>query len=663
MNRNIEICLVTMPYGAIERPSIALGLLSEYAKQEGLNTKKLHFNLKFAKLIGLNLYQWLSDDVDVADQIGEWTFSKSAFGDFPSDSEAFLDLALEKYTHSELEAYFLNETIKDLLLNVYNTSDAFIEDCCEEIISLHPRFVGVTSTFQQNCASIALIKKLKSKNPNIITALGGANCEGVMGLTLSNEIPEIDFIFSGEADESFPKFCRLLKSNDFDVSKVDWRAVDGLIPTKKLRKRIFTNDSVPRSKVQDLNQLPIPNYDDYFQQLDEYALADYVEPGLLVETARGCWWGKKKHCIFCGLNGENMDFRSKTPERFVREIDALVEKYGGTRVEMVDNILDMKYFKSVFYQEKLLDKPYNIFCETKSNLNEKQIIALSKNRIRWIQPGIESLHKELIKIIQKGNTTISSIELLKYGLENGVRISWNFLFGFLGEKDEWYYEMASWIPLITHLQPPSCLLRVRFDRFSPYHSLSKFYGLNLDPNISYSYIYPFEKEVLANMAYFFEDYTLIQRGSMQQEGIKNLAEAIDNWASNFGKNADSKLIVTEGVEKSIIIDTRPIVGNGKVILTGIQHLLHRICRKPSTFNAIKAKLRVATPEMITDAVIQEHLEKLVAMNLIFHNEHKYITLAIYPPREQLLDSQEYPGGRVNLSKIRAENRKTLLVTA
>lgn len=35
---------------------------------------------------------------------------------------------------------------------------------------------------------------------------------------------------------------------------------------------------------------------------------------LVLEGARGCWWGEKHHCTFCGLNGSLMKFRSKPPK-------------------------------------------------------------------------------------------------------------------------------------------------------------------------------------------------------------------------------------------------------------------------------------------------------------------------------------------------------------
>jgi radical SAM superfamily enzyme YgiQ (UPF0313 family) len=39
-----------------------------------------------------------------------------------------------------------------------------------------------------------------------------------------------------------------------------------------------------------------------------------------METARGCWWGAKHHCTFCGLNQNDMAFRAKSPQCAMDEL-------------------------------------------------------------------------------------------------------------------------------------------------------------------------------------------------------------------------------------------------------------------------------------------------------------------------------------------------------
>ncbi len=66
---------------------------------------------------------------------------------------------------------------------------------------------------------------------------------------------------------------------------------------------------------------------------------------LLFETSRGCWWGAKAHCTFCGLNGATMTFREMGIASARRTIEEIVERYSGrvSRFASVDNIIPESY--------------------------------------------------------------------------------------------------------------------------------------------------------------------------------------------------------------------------------------------------------------------------------------------------------------------------------
>ena len=96
---------------------------------------------------------------------------------------------------------------------------------------------------------------------------------------------------------------------------------------------------------------------------------------MMFETSRGCWWGAKKHCTFCGLNGATMAYRSKSPARAFDEIRQLVSHYGVTRVECVDNILDNRYISTVFPRLAASGLGIELFYEVKANLRQGQLVS------------------------------------------------------------------------------------------------------------------------------------------------------------------------------------------------------------------------------------------------------------------------------------------------
>ena len=57
-----------------------------------------------------------------------------------------------------------------------------------------------------------------------------------------------------------------------------------------------------------MDEVPAPDYDEYFDSLAVSPLQHDLlrDVRILYESARGCWWGEKNHCTFCGLNGSSM---------------------------------------------------------------------------------------------------------------------------------------------------------------------------------------------------------------------------------------------------------------------------------------------------------------------------------------------------------------------
>ena len=195
------------------------------------------------------------------------------------------------------------------------------------------------------------------------------------------------------------------------------------------------------------------------------------------ETSRGCWWGERHHCTFCGLNGATMTYRSKSSQRALDELVALTDRYPGHPVSVVDNILDHRYFKDFMPALAARRLGLELFYEVKANLKKAQVSLLRDAGVRVIQPGIESFSTRVLNLMRKGERGLHNIQLLKWCKELGVTPVWNLLWGFPGEPPEEYRAMADLLPLLTHLAPPISAMPIRLDRFSPNFDQAEALGL------------------------------------------------------------------------------------------------------------------------------------------------------------------------------------------
>lgn len=645
----MDVCLVSMPYALLNQPSLALGLLKPALTRAGISTATFYPCLELAEEIGLDVYGFIFE----AKQeflVGEWTFAGAAFPEAEPDP-AYLDTILSASVSRGLQrrSGFGTADPREALWAAREAAPGFVERVARRVLQHSPRIVGCTSTFTQHCASLALLRKVRELDPGVVTVLGGANCEGEMGVATRRCFPWVDFVVSGDGDIAFPELCRKILDSGPEIPAAELPY--GVLGGNHLA--VTSNAAAPRASVAVLDQTPVPDFDDYFDALRASGLADYIHPALAVETSRGCWWGKKHHCTFCGLNGGNMDFRSKSPDRVVAELEELTRRYGLRKLNVVDNILDLGYIQSLLPRLRS-DAPYTWFFETKANLRRDQLATIAAAGIRRLQPGIESMHDEILQLIEKGTTAFQNVQLLKWARELGVFITWNFLWDVPGEKDEWYGEMAEWLPWITHLQPPG-VDRIQFHRFSPYHFRAESFGLSLAPHPLYAQVYPLPAEDLRDLAYYFEDPSRrpAREELARRPHLKRVIAAVARWRALWGQDGHHQdgpaplLLMEEEPERIHIRDTRPGAVSPSHLLEGLSCQVYRACGRIQSLRNLGSELAKqglpdARPEDLAAVV-----EDLAARRLLLHHQGKLLALALAEVRRIPDSLEEFPAGYID----------------
>src|ERR1043165_8294332 len=138
----MDVCLVSMPYAAIERPSIALGLLTAELRAAGIDVLARYACLDFAARCGLPAYDAVLGS-KTSLFLGEWTFAAAAFPEMAAVDDAYLAACAE-----ELAERVPDVDARALLLGLREEAARFVAELAAEIVAARPRIVGCTSTFQ-----------------------------------------------------------------------------------------------------------------------------------------------------------------------------------------------------------------------------------------------------------------------------------------------------------------------------------------------------------------------------------------------------------------------------------------------------------------------------------------------------------------------------------
>ena len=94
----VDVLLVVVPFATIKEPAISVSTLKAEVVAAGFTSEIRYFNLEFARISGLTLYQQISRSFSSRSLVADWIFSEALFGaDAPSE-DGFIAHILEDYS-------------------------------------------------------------------------------------------------------------------------------------------------------------------------------------------------------------------------------------------------------------------------------------------------------------------------------------------------------------------------------------------------------------------------------------------------------------------------------------------------------------------------------------------------------------------------------------
>ncbi len=522
-----------MPFARLSMPTIALTQLSAVLQEQfgnSVDVSILYLNLDFQAYLGdMSLYDHSHSSTAFMTGIGEWFFRRSAFPDADDNTEAYF----ARYYATQDDA---TQEIWHRLEQKRQGVDDFIDQMIDRHELLDVDLVGFTALFSQTVASIAMARRIKARNADVHTVIGGPPCDAIMGMTLAKNVSQFDAVFSGPALVSFPDFIGHLSQGN----RAACDEINGVF-TQSNRNRWPGHGSDDPIGIlgdtADIDALIPLDYDSFLGDLDATFPNGDIQPALLFETSRGCWWAQKKACSFCGLNGLQAHHRAMTPEKAITHIESLYRYAPRCRIFMgVDTSLPRGYTQDVF--PHLSPPPeMNLFYELRPDISKTEIKILVDAGVRAFQPGIESLSTASLKLMSKGISAFQNIMFLKNCSAHPVRLDWNLLVFSPGEDEAVYEKYLLGIPNLTHLAPPSGAYPVGFVRFSRYFENPADYGLDLAPEDFYGLTYPFDEQSIENLAYHFVNHR--EDTSRINAWLQRLNASITQWTTRW-LGADDK---------------------------------------------------------------------------------------------------------------------------
>jgi len=606
----MKVLLLSTPWPLFNRPSIQLGALKAYLAREvpAAKVEARHLYLSVADALGYETYRAISEST--------W-LSEACYAAllYPEREENIRRFWRRTSSHLATRLDFSNipPVLKGVSQRILDQTDWSAY-----------RLVGLSICLGQFTSALYFAREIRKRAPTLKIVAGGSACSGEMGRSLLRTFPEIDFVVTGEGERPLANLVeRLLQGGD--------PAARGPIPCVIDRSHDSGGGEGDFEQVSDLDRLPVPDYTDYFSQLNAMASEKRFFPTLPVEMSRGCWWrktGRTKRgggCAFCNLNVQWGGYRAKSRERMVEEMKILVQEHEVLSLSFMDNLLPRKGLEGFFRGVARLGKDLRLFAEIRATTPLSDLLAMAGAGMEEVQVGIEALSTRLLKKLNKGTTAMDNLEIMKNCEAPSLpRLAANLILDFPGsdrsDVDETLRTLEFALPFRPMKAVPFWL-----GYGSPVWTRHEDYGLKAVHNHPH-YARLFPPEVLESLVLMMQGY---HGGLRRQLSLwRPVKEAIGAWKKSYlelHKSPGSRPVLSYQDGGYFLIIRQRHCGREDLThrLKGTSRKIYLFCGK----NRAIAEILGHFPGFGVEKVLP-FLKMMVEKKLMFGERERYLSLAV-----------------------------------
>lgn len=289
-----------------------------------------------------------------------------------------------------------------------------------------PDVLAIYANLMTKVNVLNIAKTCKNISPNTKVVMGGPDVTYNVENYLKNGA---DYIVIGEGENTMLELVRHLENH----AEEEPSGVSGLAFTGHDGRVVKT---APRTKVRDINELPVPNRAaiPIHKYLDAWK-ERHGQNALSVSTQRGCPYT----CKWCSTAVYGQSYRRRAPEKVVAELKELQEQYNPDSIWFVDDVFTVSHkwlreFCAELEKEKV-SIPFE--CISRADRMNEEVIGLLKKagcfRV-WI--GAESGSQKIIDAMDRRVSVDQVRDMIIATRKQGIEAGTFIMLGYPGETEE-----------------------------------------------------------------------------------------------------------------------------------------------------------------------------------------------------------------------------------
>jgi hypothetical protein len=228
--------------------------------------------------------------------------------------------------------------------------------------------------------------------------------------------------------------------------------------------------------------------------------------------------------------------------------------------------------------------------------------------------------------MDKGVRGCQNVRMLRDAESAGLTVSWNYLYGFPGERDSDYQEIIAQLPALHHLSPTDCG-RIALERFSPHFDRPELGFAERRPRRQYAMTYDLPPSELEDLAYLFET---------PPQGIGDeLADSLDHAVAVWrDAHPSSRLTYTDLEDRIVLVSRRSAFPwSIKQLTTPTELMLFRLLQQPRTTRFLHQELANIEPSPVA---VDELIAEWRRLGVLFFEGGQLIQVAVEEANQDLL---------------------------
>ena len=626
----MRVHLLSMPAYIPYFTSIQTGALKAYIDQKFKDDKRVS-TYTYTAHLSVPLRAFQVGYIDIDDKYNScweliwFTIFLKAFNPFGvkdvnKDVKSLID-KITKYSKQRTAASDIKKLEKAIV--------AFIEqDLVPNLSEKELNIVGFSLNFDQVYGSLFCYSYLKKHYPDrkVLFVFGGGLVPYSAVLKVFKNLKVDGLAVIGEGELKLEHIINtFLNSKDLDVDSLEEKGIYKIsnLSDEKIK------DIHPKKEMQlsSIEELPVPDYDEFFEIIKKYSYDEEVyaylknEVMLLIEGSRGCSYNR---CAFCALSMCWCNYRYKSPQRIYEQITELLSRYALDKLQFTDNSTDVwvRDFADILLKNKM--SLNGAFYELRATHDEAFLARVALTGCKNAQIGIEALSESLLIKMNKGAKLIDNLRTLKYlrELDMAKAGSSNLIV---------YYPTST----ISEIKETKAILKL-IPHFGKLNT-SKYRHEECSKNELELKIDRSDKSLWDNcygIPERFYEYVYLEGMRLKHLPKKEVAKAWADFLAWYKKlNLENDhLYVIRLAKNKIVIKEHRLGLIAEHIYEGEYERIYTLCHKGVGKEDIVKELSIS--ETIVDRILKEFVRK----GLVVKASEKYLSLGLRPKEELVIST-------------------------